>query len=351
MTEKMKAGAKMREGAGNFEVIELDRPCLRDENDVLFRVTSVGMCGTDVSIYKWTDTVAKEYHPRFPLVIGHEMSGIVEQVGRNVTRIRVGDHVAVNEHIFCGVCEMCREGRTCICEDRVILGCHVDGAMTEQMVVRELNCFKLPESIPLYAGSIAEPLSVAVHAIDRVPAGAGDVAVVFGVGTIGLGVSLVLVQAGVTVLAVGIGGDETRLALAKELGAIPLQLGKQDLQEELRKLGKKWADVAYECSGAAKALNDAIDVIKPAGTVCEVGIPGKDIPVDIGGKIVFREKSIVGSRAFYHKTWGKTMALLESCGGKAEKLITHKLPLEEFEKGIDLITSGACVKVVVTPSD
>jgi len=345
----MKAGAKLRAGPGNFGVIEVEKPVLRNGNDVLFKVTSVGMCGTDVSIYKWTDTVAKEYHPQFPLVIGHEMSGIVEEVGENVTRVKIGDHVTVNEHIFCGKCDMCREGRECICENRVILGCHVDGAMTEYMVVREKSCFKLPENVPYHAGSIAEPLSVAVHALERTPVKPGDTAVVYGVGTIGLGVCLVLAEAGATVLAVGVPGDEARLALAKELGAIPVLLGEQAPCDTLQRLGKKWADVAFECSGAAKALTDAIAVIRPAGTVCEVGIPGGDVPIDIAGSIVFREKTIVGSRAFYHTTWDATMKLLEKCGDKAEKLITHTLPLDEFAKGIELITSGTCVKVVVTP--
>ncbi|MDF2520468.1 MAG: D-arabitol-phosphate dehydrogenase [Clostridia bacterium] len=354
MEAKIKAGAKIKEGPGNFSVIEIDKPQLRDENDVLFRVTSVGMCGTDVSIYKWTDTVAREYHPQFPLVIGHEMSGIVEEVGSNVTKVKVGDHITVNEHIFCGKCEQCQAGRTCICEDRVILGCHVNGAMTEYIVVRQENCFKLPDNVPHYAGSIAEPLSVAVHAIERVPAHKGDIAVVFGVGTIGLGVCLVLLEAGATVIAVGVEADKKRLEVAKELGAIPVTTGPEgpkNVLDALQKLGKKGADLAYECSGAAGALINAVQVVKAAGTVCEVGIPGKEIPIDIGGQIVFKEKTIVGSRAFYHSTWEKTMELLERSGDKAEKLITHRLPLEKFEDAIHLITSGECIKAVVCPSE
>jgi len=345
----VKAGAKLSAGYGNFGIIELEKPSIRNDTDVLFRVTSVGMCGTDISIYKWTDTVAKEYHPSFPLVIGHEMSGIVEEVGAAVTKVKVSEHIAVNEHIFCGKCDMCLEGRECICEDRVILGCHVNGALTEYVVVREKNCFRLPADLPHYAGAIAEPMSVAVHALERVPSGNGDVAVVYGVGTIGLALCITLKDAGAQVLAAGLENDEKRLDLSAELGAIPVMLGRQDLREELKKLGKKWADVAYECSGSGKALCDALDIVRPAGCVCEVGIPGADVPIDVGGKIVFREKSIVGTRAFYHSTWDKTMELLTRHGKKAEKLITHRLSIDNFQQAFELITNGSCIKTVIVP--
>ncbi len=351
---KIKAGAKVKEGLGNFEVIEIEKPRLRDVDDVLFRVTSVGMCGTDVSIYKWTDTVAREYHPQFPLVIGHEMSGIVEEVGTNVTKFKPGDHITVNEHIFCGKCDQCKAGRTCICSDRDILGCHINGGMTEYMVVRQKNCFKLPDCVPHYAGSIAEPLSVAVHAAERVPVERGQIVVVYGVGTIGLGVCIVLLEAGAKVIAVGVEKDEKRLAIAKELGAVPVVTRRPesaDILDVVRALGgTSGADVAFECSGASPALVSALEVIHPAGKVCEVGIPGKDIALDVGGQLVFKEKTVVGSRAFYHSTWDKTMKLLETNADKAEKLITHQLPLEKFADAIDLIQSGECIKAVVCPS-
>lgn len=349
MSEMMKAVAKLKEGYGNIGMMEIEKPKLRNEDDVLFRVTSVGVCGTDISIYKWTDTVAREYHPKFPLVIGHEMSGIVEEVGANVTRFKPGDHITVNEHIFCGKCSQCLKGRTCICEDREILGCHINGAMTEYVVVRQMNCFKLPDNIPHNSGCIAEPMSVAIHAVERLPVSKDDVVVVFGVGTIGLSVCIVLLEAGAKVLAVGTQVDGKRLDIARELGAIPVMLGSQDLLDEIHKTGKKWADKAYECSGAEMALKQAIEVIEPAGCVCEVGIPGKEIPINVGGQIVFREKTIIGSRAFYHATWDKTMKLLAKSGDKAEKLITHRLPLEKFEDAVKLIQSGECVKTVICP--
>lgn len=351
--EMMLAGGKTAPGVGHFETFEIEKPEIKNDTDVLFRVTSIGMCGTDVSIYKWTDTVAKEYHPQFPLVIGHEMSGIVEQVGSAVTKFKPGDHVAVNEHIFCGKCEQCKAGRTCICTDRAILGCHINGACTKYMVVRELNCFKVPDNVPTYAGSLAEPLSVAVHAVERCPVKPGDVAVVYGVGMIGLGVCLVLGKAGATVLAVGTPKDEKRMLIAKDLGAKTIiSKDKEDVLQVLREMGKvDGADVAYDCSGAPAALQSAIEVIRPAGIVCEVGIPGQEIPIDVAGQLVFKEKQIIGTRAFYHSTWNKTMELMGESADLLDKFITHKLPLERFAEAIDLIKNGEAIRAIICPND
>ena len=338
----------MKAGLGNFGLFEIEKPTLRDGNDVLFKVTSVGMCGTDVSIYNWTETVAKAYHPEFPLVIGHEIAGIVEEVGKNVTRVKPGDFIAVNEHIFCGECDFCKEGRTSICTSLVVVGCHVNGGMTEYGVVRQQNCFKLPDNIPHYAGSITEPLSVSIHAVERTPVNPGEVVVVFGVGTIGLGVILALQQSGATVIA-ATRRDSVRLQLAVEFGAIPVAMEKDDLMDIIHKTGKRWADKVFECVGVDSIINKSINVVRPGGTICEIGIPGAPVPINIGNEITLSERVIIGSRTFYYSTWDTTMKLLAERGDQALKLITHRLPLEEFATAIDLIKAGECIKVVINP--
>ena len=344
----MKAGGKLKAGYGNFGLFEIDKPTLRNDDDVLFRVTSVGMCGTDVSIYKWTETAAKAYHPVFPLVTGHEMSGIVEEVGKNVTRCKPGDHITVNEHIFCGECEDCKAGRTCICPDRVVLGCHVNGAMTQYVVVRQQNCFKLPDNIPPYAGSIAEPLSVSIHAVERMPVEPGELVVVFGVGTIGLGVILALLQSGAKVIA-ATRRDSLRLRLAAEFGAIPVAMEKEDVMDAIHREGRKFADKVFECVGVESIINKCFEVVRCGGSICEVGIPGGPVPISMGGEVAMNEKNLIGSRAFYHSTWDSTIKLLAERGDQALKMITHRLPLEDFASAIDLITSGECIKVVIEP--
>ncbi len=345
----MLAGGKLKPGPGNFGLFEIDEPKIEKDDDVLFRVTSVGICGTDVSIYKWTETAAK-YDPVFPLVTGHEMSGIVEQIGKGVTQFKVGDHVTVNEHIFCDHCDVCAEGRTNVCKDRVVLGCHVNGAMTRKFKVRERNVFKVPDNIPTWAGSLAEPLSVSLHAVEMLPSDPDDIVVVFGVGTVGLGVILKLVEDGVKTIFAATRHKSQRLDLAEEYGAIPVAMEDQDLAEVMKKVtGKDLADKTYECTGAAPVVNQCIMVTKPGGKMCQVGIPGSPVAIPMGAEIAMNEKTIVGTRAFYHSTWPKTLKMMEHQGDKALKLVTHRLPLEEFASGIDLITSGEAIKVIIEP--
>lgn len=350
----MLAGGKTAPGPGHFETFYIEKPEIKNPTDVLFRVTSVGVCGTDVSIYEWSDTVAKEYNPPLPLVIGHEMAGVVEKVGPLVTRFKPGDFITVNEHIFCGDCDYCNTGRTCVCGGRTILGCQANGACTQYLVVREQNCFKLPDNVPLYAGALAEPLSVAVHAAERLPIHKGDVVAVFGIGMIGLGVCLVALNAGAKVVAVDIPKAEEHLKIAEEMGCVPVvsaPSGVDNILEAIRESGKDFADKAFDCSGSTPGLRNAIDVVVSGGAICEVGIPHKDIPIDVAGQIVYKEKTLIGSRAFYHETWNKTIKLMGESAELLDKFITHKLPVERFAEAVDLVKSGEAIRAVIVPNE
>ncbi|KJS81165.1 MAG: hypothetical protein JM58_17605 [Peptococcaceae bacterium BICA1-8] len=350
MSTKMRAVAKIKPGYGNMGIVEMDKPKIQKPYDVLIKVKSVGMCGTDVSIYKWTPTVEKEYHPNLPNVIGHEFAGIVEAVGSAVTGIKVGDHVTANEHIFCGTCEYCLAGMECICQTRPILGCHINGGMTEYIVVREKNCFILPENVSLHAGALAEPLSVCIHAIERVPVKQDDIVAILGAGAIGLGLALVLKGLGVKrYFIIGLEKDKARLEVAKEFGAHPIVLGEDEPLTVIQNItGKKGPNIVYECSGAIAAIKMAIDICRPAGSIGLVGIASKAQEIDTS-RLVFEEKTIVGCRAFYHKTWETTMKLMETIGNDAEKLITHRLPLDAYDEALELIQSGKCIKTIIEP--
>ncbi|WP_028307782.1 zinc-dependent alcohol dehydrogenase [Desulfitibacter alkalitolerans] len=346
----MKAVAKVGSGYGNMSIIDLDKPQITKPDDILIKVKSVGMCGTDLSIYKWTPSVEKEYRPNFPNIIGHEFAGIVESVGRGVSRIKIGDHVTVNEHIFCGICEFCLKNMECICENRPVLGCHIHGGMTEYIVVREKNCFVLPANVSLHAGAIAEPLSVAIHAVERVPAKEDDVVAIIGAGAIGLGLALVLKVLNVkNYFVIGLEQDAMRLELAKEFGAGAIIVGKEDPIEEIQKAtGKKGPNIVYECAGSVQAVDLAIRICRPSGSVCLVGIADKPNEIDTA-RLVFEEKSIVGSRAFYHKTWETTMKMMAEIGNDAEKMVTHRLPMDSYEEALDLIRTGKAIKVIIEP--
>jgi threonine dehydrogenase-like Zn-dependent dehydrogenase len=171
---------------------------------------------------------------------------------------------------------------------------------------------------------------------------------------IGLGVCLVLRKAGAHVVVVGMPKDEHHLKVAKELGAVPVIAsteGVDNVLDAIHCFGKEWANAAYDCSGSAVGLRDAIEVICPAGAVCEVGIPAKDIPIDVAGQILYKEKTLIGSRAFYHSTWNKTMELMGESVALLDKFITHKLPVERFAEAIDLIQNGEAIRAVIVPNE
>jgi 2-desacetyl-2-hydroxyethyl bacteriochlorophyllide A dehydrogenase len=347
----MRAAAKVRPLKEPLEIITLPFSNQPKDDEVTIKVQSVGICGTDLSIYKWTETVAKEYNPTFPLIPGHEFAGTVEQVGSGVKHLQVGDKVAVNPHISCNECEFCLQGKQNICQNRPILGCHANGGLVEFINVREMNVFKLPESLPIYLGSLAEPLSVAVHALERVHDDRNQTAAIVGAGTIGLLQYLACKAAGYKkVVIFGLDHDVERFKLAESMGAYTVNLDKENAEERLLEItGKKVVDVCFEAAGTNESINLAIDLVKTTGKVALVGIAAGQTPI-YTTKLVFAEKDIIGCRAYTLGTWPKTMELMERIIPELSKLVTHRLPLEQINEAIHLIEQRKCLKVIIEPN-
>lgn len=347
----MRAAAKIRPVKEPFEIIMLPYPGPPKHNEVTIKVESVGVCGTDLSIYKWTETVAREYRPLFPLIPGHEFAGVVEQVGSRVDHLKVGDKVTVNPHISCNQCEFCLQGRQNICPNRPILGCHKNGGMAEWINVREMNVFKLPQHLPSHLGSLAEPLSVAVHALERVHHEKDKTAAIVGAGTIGLLQYLACKAAGYEkVVLLGLGSDAERLKLAENMGAYTINLDKDNVEKRMIDIfGKKVADVCFEAAGTNESINLAIDLVKTTGRIGLIGIADGETPIDTT-KILFTEKELIGCRAYTLGTWSHTMKLMENIISELEQLVTHRLPLTQINEAIKLIEQRKCLKVVIEPN-
>jgi L-iditol 2-dehydrogenase len=350
MENGMRAAVKTRPLKSPFEVIMLPYPDPPNKNEVTIRVESVGVCGTDLSIYKWTETIAKEYDPIFPLIPGHEFAGVVEHVGSAVKKLKVGDKVAVNPHISCNECVFCLQGKQNICQNRPILGCHTNGGMVEYINVRDMNVFKLPDSIPTYLGSLAEPLSVAVHALENVHCENYEIATIVGAGTIGLLQYLACKAAGYKkVIIFGLNHDIERLKLAERMGALTINLDQDDLEKRMVELtGQKLSDVCFEAAGTNDSINLAIDLVKPTGKIALVGIASSYTPIDTT-KIVFTEKKLIGCRAYTLGTWPNTMKLIEKVIPELTQLVTHRLPLDQINEAIKLIEQRKCLKVIIEP--
>ncbi|MDN4609171.1 zinc-dependent alcohol dehydrogenase [Sporosarcina highlanderae] len=347
---KMMAVIKARPQKEPFELTSVPLPSNPLEQEVTIKVESVGICGTDLSIYKWTENVAREYNPNFPFTPGHEFSGTIVKVGSSVEQLKVGDHVAVNPHMSCNSCDMCLEGNQNICRNRPILGCHANGGLVEYINVRAMNVFKLPHGFPSYLGSLAEPMSVAVHALEKVHSSENKTAVIIGAGTIGLLQYLTCKAAGYShIFVTGLSQDKERLNLARSMGAKVINIENENPQDAIFEvIGRKEVDVVFEAAGTNESINLSIELVKPTGKVALIGIAASTTPIDTT-KLLFSEKQLIGCRAYTLKTWDVTMDLIHTISSDLEKLVTHRFGMNQINEAINLIAERKCLKVIIEP--
>lgn len=317
--------------------------------DVRIAVEAASVCGSDRAFVEFNEA-AKGFDLSFPVVLGHEVAGSVVEVGAEVTSLKVGDRVALESHLACKECGYCRTGQGHTCDSMRLLGVHVDGGFAERTVVPASTCFRLPESVGAGEGALFESAGVAVHAYlrsrHRLTA---ESVLVAGAGPIGL----VLVQ-----LAMAMGAKQVtvvepnpfRAEVAAKLGASVVQPS-PDVADECRSLtaGRGGYDVAFDCSGANGALGTALAVLRREGTAVSVGLPRAPVELDTADLLIRRGLTLTGSYGRSLWTTWELLATLVSTGRlDLTGLITHRLPLEDFGRAIDLL-DGDSTKVLLLP--
>jgi 2-desacetyl-2-hydroxyethyl bacteriochlorophyllide A dehydrogenase len=310
-------------------------------DDVLVRVGVAGLCGTDHRIWSGDRAVA------YPRVMGHEWVGRVEAVGGAVTRVRVGDRVAVEPNYSCGLCPLCAEGNRNLCLSRTAIGIDVDGCFAEMVRVPARCCWPAPAGVPDEQLMLTEPLAVVVRAVARAAVGAGESAAVVGVGTLGLLALQVLRTRGARVLAVGRTGR--RFALARELGAEAahaLKDGSLDRAAQ-RFSGREGVDCVIETAGTPAAVTHALELVRPGGRVVLTGLPHAPTPVAFFG-VVRREVTITGSM-IYQDEFAEAMRLVAAGEVRTAPLITHRFPLDEIGRAFAVHEEPTAIKVAVVP--
>jgi L-iditol 2-dehydrogenase len=260
----MKAFVKTGQRPGDAGVREV--PVVRPgPGEVLLGVASCGVCGSDVHAFRsdpgfeWVTA---------PVTLGHEFSGVVEEVGSGVTRVSPGDRVVAVAVQGCGRCETCLSGATQLCPDRVAVGLSRDGGMAEYAVMPEQHLVPVPEGLDLAVAALGEPLSVAVHAVDvRAEIGPGQRVVVSGPGPIGVLCGMLATHREAEVLLTGVGQDSaSRLPAAERVGLRTANLNEQPLKDHLRdRFGDHAPDVWMESSGSVGALGSALESVRPGG--------------------------------------------------------------------------------------
>lgn len=310
-------------------------------HQVLVRVASVGVCGSDVHYYEHGRIGS--YVVQEPLVLGHEASGVVVALGSEVTRRHVGQRVSVEPGEPDLACPQCLAGRYNLCE---AMSFHatppVDGSFAEVVAVHELFAHPVPDHVSDDAAALLEPLSVAVWACRKAGVTAGSRVLVTGAGPVGLLVVQVsLAQGAAQVVVTDVNPD--RLAVAAELGATgTVRAPDQQLPDGFA------PDVLVECSGNGRALLDALPVVAPAGRVVLVGMGGSDVPLPLS---LLQERELTLMGVFrYADTWPTAIALVASGRVELDRLVTGRYGLDQVDQALSAArTDAGTIKPVVRP--
>ncbi len=343
----MKAVMKVAPGVGQIALKEIAEP-EAGPGKVKLKVHAAGLCGTDIHI------LLDEFKSSPPVVLGHEVCGEVVQLGEGVTSVVPGSRVTTETYFStCGRCRFCRAGQPNLCRGRRSIGSAVDGGFAEYVVVPAGNVHVLPDHVSYSEGALTEPLACAVqgvHLCSR-PVRAGEVAVIAGPGTMGLLTLQLALAAGAHVVVLGTDGDERRLAAAEELGAAhTLNVSRHDplpLIEDVT-YGGLGADVVYECSGAGAAARQLLRLVRRRGRYVQVGLFGSDVTWDLD-QVCYKELTVTGSNASTPESWVRAVRLLSQGTVDVRPLITHSLPLTDWEAAVDIFRARSGIKTLFRP--
>ncbi len=308
-----------------------------ERDQVLVKIHSASICGTDLHIFKWNDWAARAYRP--PVRLGHEFGGTVTAVGPDVKGIKPGDHVTAETHIACGHCHQCRLNRRHTCENlqlfsRIGLGCFSDYTKVPAATLRVVS-----RDIPLEHLTMMEPLGIAVRAV--IEAGvAGANVLILGCGPIGLfAIEAAKVYGAASVTATDL--SDYRLDLAQQLGANAI-VNLQEVHEA--------ADVIIETTGSEAAFAQALGHVRAGARVVFASLPERPFSLDITRHVVLREITISGVYGRrMDETWIQVDRFLRVHGPSVARVLTHRVPLGDFEAAFTLAASGKAGKVVLLP--
>lgn len=346
----MKASVIRRAESAKVLVLE-DAPTPEPgPGEVLVRVRASGICGSD--LHGFLD--AEGTNRRDGLIMGHEAAGDVAAVGEGVTKVAVGDRVTVDPQVVCGVCEPCRRGWISICENKRVTGSSLrgfeQGAMAEYIAVAETQVYLLPENIDYRVGAMIEPLSNAVHVVNRADVQLGDVVVVVGAGTLGLCILQAVVASGAETIVVSDTSD-FRLDVARTLGATitvnPLRDNLRDTVAETT-VGRG-ADIVIESVGIDATYQDTIHIVRKRGKIMFFGAVQPTVTVDLM-PILHKEITILGCTGANDET---RIAIDMVSKGQVDlrPLITHEFSLADAQAAFQAMADPASqsIKVQVIP--
>lgn len=345
----MRALVKTDSSYGNMSIQEVNRPEAADD-DVIIKVAYAGICGTDLHCYKGQyDRLVT------PIILGHEFSGVVAEVGTNVKNIKVGDRVtSETTYKTCGECRFCLNKEYNLCSNRRGIGTQIDGGFAQYVRTREESVHKLTDNISLLDAALSEPFACGVHAsMEKVEVSEDDVAVIVGPGPIGLTLAQVLLAKKATVILIGITNDVKKMEMALEMGVDYIidsqtEEAKERVLEITNGIG---AEYCFECSGSKYALRGALDYLQQKGTLVQMGVFSEAFNELDMNSIVQRELNVIGSRSQKPSSWIKTLELMDKGFIEPEKLVTNVFTLDEWEEAFSLAGTSDEIKILIKPNN
>jgi len=344
----MKAVVKYGKGKGLVEIREVPEPKIKDD-EALIEVKAVSVCGSDLHIYH-------DSHPYWPpVVLGHEFSGVIADLGKDVKGWKIGDRIVSETRTgSCGTCYTCQSGFPQVCEQKRAYGIGVNGAFAKYVGGPARLLHHLPDNVSFEVGAAIEPTAVGITSIlERCGLQTGESVVITGPGPIGL-ISLAIAKTAGVKLAGIIGrssAEGVRFERAKALGAdFIVNIDKEDaVQKVLNETSGRGVDMLIETSGGAQAINQAFEMVRRLGRICAIGVSGKrevSIPYDRG---IFKALSYDFCFSSSWTSWERALGLLSQGLLPIDKLITHQLPLDRWEDAFHLLASRQAVKVILIP--
>lgn len=314
--------------------------------DVLIKVRANSICGTDLHILHWDPWAAARLKP--PLIVGHELCGVIAAVGEEVTEIHVGDFIAAESHVTCGWCHYCRTGRGHICRNTQIIGVDRDGAFAEYVALPAINAWVVPSDMPPEIATLQENFGNAVHTAFSTDMAARKV-LVTGCGPVGIMAIPVARAAGArSIYATDV--SDYRLDLARKMGAtLTLNPMKEDVVARiLAETDGEGIDVLLEMSGAPQAIEQGFRALRFGGEAALLGLPREPMRFDLANDVIFKGARVIGvSGRKLWETWYQATGLQRSGSVDLMPLVTHRFPIERFQDAFAQMDSGQSGKVVM----
>lgn len=319
-----------------------------NDNEVLIKIRKTAICGTDLHIYNWNEWAQKNVP--VPLVVGHEFAGEIVEMGKNVKGFKIGDRVSGEGHITCGICPNCHKGLKHLCLNTKGVGYHIPGCFGKYFCLNANNVFLLPDYVTDDIAAILDPFGNAVHTALSFNL-VGENVLITGAGPIGIMTAAIAKKAGARKIVITDINDY-RLELARKMGATTtINVSNTSLQEVLPDIGIKYGfTVGMEMSGSPEAFSSMLETAQPGAKIALLGILPSDTAIN-WDLVIFKMltlKGIYGREIF--STWYQMVHLIES-GLDLSPIITHQFSSKDFKKGIDVMQSGKCGKVILSWSD